>query len=108
MKIVAYNTHQEQGSAWRGTTPAKARPTMSIYVARRCQGEAVWNRLITMRWYITAAITSTKTIKILSNIQKPGCPELLTAASALTTSFTIDLSIEFPFRASATHHFVLN
>ena len=30
--------------------------------------EAVWNRLITMRWYITAAITSTKTIKILSNI----------------------------------------
>jgi hypothetical protein len=30
MKIVAYNTHQEQGSAWRGTTPAKACPTMSI------------------------------------------------------------------------------
>ena len=29
MKIVAYNTHQEQGSAWRDTTPAKARPTMS-------------------------------------------------------------------------------
>ena len=82
MKIVAYNTHQEQGSAWRGTTPAKARPTMSIYVARRCQGEAVWNRLITMRWYITAAITSTKTIKILSNIQKPGWPYLLTADDA--------------------------
>src|SRR6516225_1975256 len=45
--------------------------------------EAVWNRLITMRWYITAAITSTKTIKILSNIQKPGCPELLPASSGV-------------------------